>query len=89
MRLISFLLEPLIFAAPIGTLTWAQQTGALILEDDYDSEYRYGDRPIPARTRSKPFGAVPRHFSKVLFPSGLVIWYYPNLVALFAQAVVE
>ena len=29
-------------------LTWAQQTGALILEDDYDSEYRYGDHLVPA-----------------------------------------
>jgi GntR family transcriptional regulator/MocR family aminotransferase len=29
-------------------LARAQQQGALILEDDYDSEYRYGGRPIPA-----------------------------------------
>ena len=29
-------------------LTWAQQHHSLILEDDYDSEYRYGERPIPA-----------------------------------------
>ena len=71
-------------------LTWAQQTGALILEDDYDSEYRYGDRPIPALQ-----GLDQNHsvlylgtFSKVLFPA-LRIGYLvlpPNLVALFAQA---
>lgn len=29
-------------------LAWAQKTGATIIEDDYDSEYRYCDRPIPA-----------------------------------------
>lgn len=29
-------------------LKWAQQTETLILEDDYDSEYRYRERPIPA-----------------------------------------
>jgi GntR family transcriptional regulator / MocR family aminotransferase len=52
-------------------LKWAQQTGALILEDDYDSEYRYGDRPISAlqglgnNDSVLYFGT----FSKVLFPS--------------------
>lgn len=29
-------------------LNWAQQSGALIIEDDYDSEFRYGEKPIPA-----------------------------------------
>jgi len=60
---------------------------ALILEDDYDGEYRYGDRPIPASGLDQNHSVLPRHFSKVLFPAlRLVIWYYPNLVALFAQA---
>ncbi|MEM7537160.1 MAG: PLP-dependent aminotransferase family protein [Chloroflexota bacterium] len=27
-------------------LSWAQQTGAWILEDDYDSEYRFADHPL-------------------------------------------
>lgn len=71
-------------------LAWAQQTGALILEDDYDSEYRYGDRPIPALQ-----GLDQNHsvlylgtFSKVLFPA-LRIGYLvlpPHLVALVTQA---
>jgi len=71
-------------------LTWAQQHHSLILEDDYDSEYRYGDRPIPALQ-----GLDQNHsviyigtFSKVLFPS-LRIGYLvvPQLlVSLFAQA---
>lgn len=29
-------------------LHWADQTGGLIIEDDYDSEFRYQGRPIPA-----------------------------------------
>jgi GntR family transcriptional regulator / MocR family aminotransferase len=52
-------------------LAWATQTGALIIEDDYDSEYRYGDRPIPAlqgldKSESVLYIGT---FSKVLFPS--------------------
>ncbi|MFN8570739.1 MAG: PLP-dependent aminotransferase family protein [Gemmatimonadaceae bacterium] len=29
-------------------LAWAQSTGAWIFEDDYDAEYRYVGRPLPA-----------------------------------------
>jgi GntR family transcriptional regulator / MocR family aminotransferase len=29
-------------------LAWARQTGALIVEDDYDSEFRYDVAPLPA-----------------------------------------
>ncbi len=28
-------------------LSWARETGSLIIEDDYDSEYHYGERPVP------------------------------------------
>jgi len=71
-------------------LAWAQQIGALILEDDYDSEYRYGARPIPAlqgldKSHSVLYVGT---FSKVLFPS-LRIGYLvlpPHLVSLFTQA---
>lgn len=31
-------------------LNWAEATGAWIVEDDYDSEFRYSGRPIPAMT---------------------------------------
>jgi len=48
-------------------LAWAQQTGALIIRDDYDSEYRYGSQPIPAlRARSKRLSSLHRYFLKVL-----------------------
>lgn len=71
-------------------LTWAQQTGALIIEDDYDSEYRYGDRPIPALQGLDKSDSVlyVGTFSKVLFPS-LRIGYLvlpKSLVLPFARA---
>lgn len=71
-------------------LAWAQQTGALIIEDDYDSEYRYGDRPIPALQGLDQSNSVLYigTFSKVLFPS-LRIGYLvlpPSLVSLFSRA---
>lgn len=52
-------------------LAWAQQTGTLIIEDDYDSEYRYSDRPIPALQGLGHSNSVIYigTFSKVLFPS--------------------
>ncbi len=28
-------------------LDWADRTGAVVVEDDYDSEFRYGGRPLP------------------------------------------
>lgn len=52
-------------------LEWAQKSGALIFEDDYDSEYRYSGRPIPALQGLDRSGLVlfAGSFSKVLFPS--------------------
>lgn len=29
-------------------LKWAERTGAFIIEDDYDSEFRYGSTPLPS-----------------------------------------
>ena len=52
-------------------LSWAHSNGAWILEDDYDSEYRYESPPIPSlqgmdgNARVLYIGT----FSKVLFPS--------------------
>ena len=52
-------------------LDWAHSSGAWIIEDDYDSEYRYGNMPIAslqgleANARVLYMGT----FSKVLFPS--------------------
>lgn len=71
-------------------LAWAAQNGTLIIEDDYDSEYRYGDRPIPALQGLDKCNSVLYigTFSKVLFPS-LRIGYLvlpKSLVAIFARA---
>ena len=32
----------------LALLEWARRSGTVIFEDDYDSEYRYSGRPIPA-----------------------------------------
>jgi GntR family transcriptional regulator/MocR family aminotransferase len=55
----------------LALLEWARKSGALILEDDYDSEYRYSGRPLPALQGLDRHGQVlfAGSFSKVLFPS--------------------
>lgn len=55
----------------LALLQWASQTGAWILEDDYDSEYRYASRPLAALQGLDSEGRVIYigAFSKVLFPS--------------------
>ena len=52
-------------------LDWAQNTGSWIIEDDYDSEYRYENSPIPALQGldASARGIFIGTFSKVLFPS--------------------
>jgi len=77
-------------ARRLELLAWAQESGALILEDDYDSEYRYGDRPIPALQGLDSNASVlyMSSFSKVLFPAlriGYLVLPQP-LVSLFARA---
>ena len=96
---------------PVGTtmslarrlqlLEWARQSCALIFEDDYDSEFRYAGRPVPAlqgldqpgfpvKLGGAAHGLVlfAGSFSKVLFPS-LRLGYLvipPDLVESFAAA---
>jgi len=55
----------------LALLEWAAQTGAWIVEDDYDGEYRYVSRPLPALKSLDREGRVlyAGTFSKVLFPS--------------------
>ena len=74
----------------LALLAWAQQTGALIVEDDYDSEYRYSDRPIPALQGLTINDSVIYigTFSKVIFPA-LRLGYLvvpQSLVPIFACA---
>jgi GntR family transcriptional regulator/MocR family aminotransferase len=55
----------------LALLEWAHSIGAWVLEDDYDSEYRYTGRPLPAlqgldtENRTVYLGTL----SKTLFPS--------------------
>jgi len=74
-------------ARRLQLLDWAERTGAWIIEDDYDSEYRYADMPIASlqgldrNSRVIYVGT----FSKTLFPS-LRIGYLvipPDLVDRF------
>jgi len=59
-------------------LAWAERAGAWIIEDDYDSYFRYRGRPLPAlqrldAERREPNGAerviYVGTFSKTMFPS--------------------
>jgi GntR family transcriptional regulator/MocR family aminotransferase len=55
----------------IELLAWAEEAGAWIIEDDYDSEYRYRGRPLePLRLLDETRRVVyVGTFSKVLFPT--------------------
>lgn len=74
----------------LALLDSAKRSGAMIFEDDYDSEYRYSGRPIPAlqgldRSEVVLFAGS---FSAVLFPS-LRLGYLvvpDSMVEVFAAA---
>ena len=55
----------------MALLNWARRARAFVIEDDYDSEYRFEGRPIPALQGLDKNGSVIHlgSFNKVLFPS--------------------
>jgi GntR family transcriptional regulator/MocR family aminotransferase len=61
----------LTLARRLELLDWAMQNSAWIVEDDYDGEYRYVSRPLPALKSLDRDGRVlyAGTFSKVLLPS--------------------
>jgi GntR family transcriptional regulator/MocR family aminotransferase len=74
----------------LALLEWARRANAWILEDDYDSEFRYKGRPLAALQGLDTSGRVIYigTFSKVLFPA-LRVGYMvvpPNLVDGFVAA---
>ncbi|MGD1880670.1 MAG: PLP-dependent aminotransferase family protein, partial [Kiloniellaceae bacterium] len=76
---------PMTLARRLELLEWARDSGSWILEDDYDSEYRYAGRPLASllslatqrQEGARQGGATAEparviyigSFSKVLFPS--------------------
>ncbi|HEV2676916.1 MAG TPA: PLP-dependent aminotransferase family protein [Aliidongia sp.] len=71
-------------------LAWAARTGAFIIEDDYDSEFRYVGRPLAALQGLDEAGRVVYvgTFNKLMFP-GLRLAYLvapPELAERFVAA---
>lgn len=63
---------PMSLARRLELLAWAREAGAWVVEDDYDSEYRYAGRPLaPLQSLDEGAGRVVYigSLSKVLFPS--------------------
>ena len=62
---------PMSLSRRVALLEWARRRGAVIIEDDYDSEFRFDGRPL------EPLQSLDRHgcvfyvgsFSKVLLPT--------------------
>ncbi|ARJ43350.1 DNA-binding protein [Pantoea alhagi] len=78
-------------ARRLALLTFARQHHAWIVEDDYDSEFRYDNAPIPAMAGMQPDAPVIYlgTFSKTLFPAlrtGFIV--LPPALALAARPVV-
>ena len=62
---------PMSLPRRLALLSWARAARAWVIEDDYDSEFRYGTRPIPCLHGLDVDGRViyVGSFSKTLFPA--------------------
>jgi GntR family transcriptional regulator/MocR family aminotransferase len=77
-------------ARRLELLRWAAKSKAYILEDDYDGEFRFSSRPLPALQSLDRTGSViyVGSFSKVLYPA-LRLGYMVVPAALFERMLVE
>jgi len=74
-------------------LQWAKQTDGVIIEDDYDSEFRYRTRPIPAlqsidcNDRVIYLGTFSKAFAPGLRMGYMVLprWLLPRYLTVFAR----
>jgi len=77
---------------PVGRrqalIAWARETGAVVVEDDYDSEFRYDVAPLPSMSAMDPEAVVYLGTtSKILTPALGVGWLVasPALVSRLAE----
>jgi GntR family transcriptional regulator/MocR family aminotransferase len=74
----------------LALLDWARRRGAIVLEDDYDGEFRYEGRPLACLQSLDRDGRVVYvgTASKVLFPALRIGWVVapPGLVDAFRDA---
>src|SRR5262249_53877268 len=81
---------PVGLAGRLALLDWARRARAWVVEDDYDSEFRYRGRPLGAMQGQDRHGQVlyVGNFGKVLFPSVRLGYLVvpPDLVEPFVKA---
>jgi GntR family transcriptional regulator/MocR family aminotransferase len=74
----------------LALLAWAARSGARVLEDDYDGEFRYDSRPLACLQSLDREGRVlyVGTASKILFPALRIGWMVvpPALLAVFQDA---
>lgn len=70
---------PMSLERRLALLAWAQQHGALVVEDDYDGEYRFEGRPMESLKSLDTAGVVAYvgTFSKTIFPELRVGYVIP------------
>ena len=56
----------LTLARRLALLAWARQHNSILIEDDYDGEFRYGTRPLAALQFQQHAGRKPLHPMSIL-----------------------
>jgi GntR family transcriptional regulator/MocR family aminotransferase len=79
---------PMSLGRRIALINWARETGAVLIEDDYDSEVRFSGRPLASLQSLDPHRSVLSigSFSKLTF-SGLRLGYIAGPEPLIQQLI--